>query len=93
MPPPVPLRVTVHVLEAFGAKVPGLHASELIVVATATLTVPPVPATAMASPAGEAPILLTRVTGRAVPPERVTDKVATTPSEMVLAFNPDATQV
>jgi hypothetical protein len=52
-PPPDPGRVTVHVLELPGTKVPGLHAMELIAVATPT--VPPVPVTAMASPVGETP--------------------------------------
>ena len=94
VPPPDPLRITVHVLEALGANVPGLHAIELIeLTAAATLTVPPVPVTAIASPVGEAPILLPIVTGRALLPDRVTDTVATTPLEMALEFIPHATQV
>jgi hypothetical protein len=91
IPPPDPLRITVQVLEALGAKDPGLHAMELIT--AATLTVPPVPVTAIASPVSEAPRLLLMVTGTPLLPERVTDRVATTPSEMVLEFNPDATHV
>jgi len=94
VPPLDPLRITVHVLEALGANVPGLHAIELIgLTGAATLTVPPVPVTAIASPVGEAPKLLLIVTGRAVLPDKVTDTVATTPLEMVPEFNPHATQV
>jgi hypothetical protein len=62
-------------------------------ITAATLTVPPVPVTAIASPVSEAPRLLLMVTGTPLLPERVTDRVATTPSEMVLEFNPDATHV
>ena len=91
IPPPDPLRITVQVLEAFGAKVPGLHAMELTTAATPA--VPPVPVTAIASPASEAPRLLLMVTGTPLLPARVTDKVATTPSVMTLEFNPHATQV
>lgn len=93
VPPPVPLRTTVQVLEALGATVAGLQAIELTVVVAVTPTMPPVAVMLMGSAAGEAPMLLLRVTGRAVAPARVIDRVATTPSEMVLAFNPDATQV
>ena len=94
VPPPDPARLTVQVLEALGARVPGLHAMELIeLTAVATLTVPPVPVTAIASPAGDAPRLLLIVTGTSLLPERVTDTVATTPSEMVVEFNPHATHV
>ena len=42
---------------------------------------------------GEAPRLLLIVIGRVVLPERVTDRMATTPSEMALEFNPHAMQV
>jgi hypothetical protein len=91
IPPTDPLRITVQVLEALGAKVPGLHAMELIT--AATLTVPPAPVTAIASPVGEAPRLLPMVTGTALLPDRVTDRVATTPSEMALEFNPHAAHV
>ena len=52
------------------------------------MTLPPVPVTAIGSPVGEAPRLLPIVTGRALLPDRVTDRVATTPSEMALEFNP-----
>ena len=94
VPPLDPLRVTVHVLEALGANVAGLHAIELIELTGAvTLTVPPVPVTVTASPVGEAPILLPIVTGRALLPDRVTERVATTPSEIALEFNPQATHV
>jgi hypothetical protein len=90
-PPPDPLRVTVHVLEVPGVKVPGLHAMELS--ATATPTVPPVPVIAIASPAGETPRLLPMVIGTVLLPDGVTDRVATTPSEMAVEFNPQAIQV
>jgi hypothetical protein len=94
VPPPDPLRITVHVLEALGANVPGLQAIELIeLITAAVLTVPPVPVTAIASPVGEAPILLLIVTGSAVLPDRVTDTVAMTPLEMALEVNPQATHV
>jgi hypothetical protein len=91
VPPPDPLRITVQVLAALGAKVPGLHAKELI--AAATLTVLPVPVTAIAPPVGEAPRLLLTVTGTALLPDRVTDRVATTPSGIILEFNPHAMHV
>jgi hypothetical protein len=56
VPPPDPLRVTVQVLEAFGASATGLHTTELMVLIAATvLTVPPVAVTATASPVGKAP--------------------------------------
>ena len=92
--PADPLIVTVQVLEAPGAKVPGLHTIELIeLLAAATLTVPPVPVTATALPAAEAPMLLPIVIGRALLPDRLTDRVATIPLEIMLEFNPQATQV
>ena len=90
VPPPDPLRTTVHVLEALGAKVPGLHAMELITGTAATLTMPPVPVTAIASPVNEAPRLLLMVIGTALLPDGVTDRVATTPLEIALGFNPHA---
>jgi hypothetical protein len=95
VPPPVPLRITVQVLEAPGAKIPGLHTIELIelIAGAATLTVPPVPVTAIASPIGEAPKTLPIVMGRLPVPDGVTDRVATTPSEIALEFNPQATHV
>ena len=94
VPPPDPLRVTVQVLEAPVAKVPGLHAMELIgVVTPETLMVPPVPVTEIASPVAEAPKLLLMLTGRGLLPDKLTDRVATTPLEMALEFNPHATQV
>jgi hypothetical protein len=93
VPPLDPLRTTVQVLEPLGAKDAGLHVIELIgFTAAATLTVPPVPVTVIASPVGEAPRLLT-VTGRLLLPDSVTDTVATTPLEIVLEFNAHATQV
>ena len=94
VPPADPLRVTVQVLEALGANVPGLHAIELMeLTPAATLTVPPTPVTAIGPPEGEAPILLLIVTGRALLPDRVTDTVAMTPLEMALEVNPHATHV
>ena len=93
MPPPDPLRVTVQVLEALGARVPGVQVDGGDREQEATLTVPPVPVTAISSPAGEAPRLLLTATGTSVLPDRVTDTVATTPSEMELEFNPQATHV
>ena len=91
IPPPDPLRITVQVLEALGAKLPGLHAMELTT--AATLTVPPVPVTTIASPVSEAPRLLLMVTGTPLLPDRVTDRVAIAPLEMVLEFNPQAMHV
>ena len=60
---------------------------------SATLTVLPVPVTAIAPPVGEAPRLLLTVTGTALLPDRVTDRVATTPSGIILEFNPHAMHV
>ncbi len=91
VPPPDPLSVTVQVLEAPEVNVPGLHVMELITVTAAVTDVAPVAVTAIASPAGEAPRLLLIVTGTASLPDGVTDRVATTPSEMALEFNPHAT--
>jgi hypothetical protein len=91
LPPPVPLRFTVQVLVALGANVPGLHTRELSTVAA--LTVPPVPATLMESPASEAPRLLLILTGTSALPDRVTDRVATIPLATELVFIPDAIQV
>ena len=91
IPPPDPLRITVQVLEAYGAKPPGLHAMELT--AAATLTVPPAPVMAIASPVSEALRLLLMVTGTPLLPDRVTDTVATIPLEMILEFSPHATHV
>jgi hypothetical protein len=88
LPPPAPLRITVQVLAAFGANVPGLQLKELI--AAATLTPPPRPARATGSPVAEAPIILLIVTGRAPPPESLTESVAITPVEMAVEFSPDA---
>ncbi len=94
VPPSDPLRITVQVLEVLGARVAGLHAIELIeVIALATLTVPPVPGRVIGSPAGEAPRPLLMVTGRELLPDRVVDRVATTPLEMALEFNPHVTHV
>jgi hypothetical protein len=94
VPPPDPLRMTVQLLEALGARFPGLQAMELIeLIPAATLTVPPVPVTETASPVGEAPKLLLIVTGRSLLPDRVTDSVATTPLEMALELIPHATHV
>lgn len=91
VPPPAPLRVTVQVLDSLGARFPGLHVMELIPLTT--LTAPPVPVTAISSPVGEAPRPLAIATGRPPLPDKVTDRVATTPSEIGFEFNPQATQV
>jgi hypothetical protein len=88
VPPPDPLRITVQVLEALGAEVPGMHVMELIKLTI--LTVPPVPVMATASPVSEAPKLLLMVIGTTLLPDRVTDRTAITPSEMILEFNPHA---
>jgi hypothetical protein len=94
VPPPVALRVTVQVVEALGASVVGLHASELREgVPRETETVPPVPVTAIGLPVGDEPRLLATLIGAELLPNRVTERVATTPSEMALLFNPHATQV
>jgi hypothetical protein len=89
--PPDPPRTTVQVLEAFGARVDGLHAKELNT--EEALTEPPVPATAIASPAGEAPSPLLTLIGASAAPDRVTDTVATIPSGIAVEFIPHATQV
>jgi hypothetical protein len=83
----------VQVVEAFGAKVDGLHVMELMTEIPLTETVPPLPATAIASPNGEAPRPLLTLTGASAAPDRVTDTLATTPSGMALEFTPHATQV
>lgn len=88
LPPPEPFRITVQVLAAVGASVPGLQVKELMV--AATFTPPPTPVTATGSPVPEAPILLVMVTGRAPAPESVTERVAITPLEMAVEFNPHA---
>ena len=93
MPPPGPSRVTVQLLEALGARIPGVHVREVIPVTAVTLTTPPVPVTAISSPASEAPRLLPIATGRLLLLESVSDRVATTPSEIGFEFNPQATQV
>jgi hypothetical protein len=94
VPPPVPLRVTVQVVEAPGANVAGLQASELREgVPTETATVPPVPVTAIELPVGDEPTLPVTLMGTEVLPNSVTERVATTPSEIALLFNPHATQV
>src|SRR5260370_973423 len=94
VPPPDPLRMTVQVLTTPGATGPGLHTIKWIeVLRGGTLTVPPVPVTVTASPVGEAPRVLVILTGRALPPDGVIDKVATTPSEIGVVFNPQATHM
>ena len=94
VPPPVALRVTVQVVEALGASVVGLHASELREgVPRETETVPPVPITATGLPVGDEPRLPATLMGKEVLPNRVIERVATTPSEIALLFNPHATQV
>jgi hypothetical protein len=96
VPPPVPLRATVQVVEAPGASVAGLHASELregVPTETETATVPPVPVMATGLPVGDEPRLLATLMGTEVLPDRLTESVATTPSEIALLFNPHATHV
>jgi hypothetical protein len=94
VPPPDPARIRVQVLDAPGARVPGVQTMELIgLTAPATLTVPPVAVTAVESPAAAAPTELVIVSGASLLPERATETVATTPSEMVLEFIPHATHV
>ena len=95
LPPPVPLRATLQRLEESGARVTGVQEMELIVVTplVPTLTPPPLPVTAIVSPAGEAPKLLPMPIGAALLPDKVTETVATTPSEMVVEFTPQATHV
>ena len=95
VPPPDPLRTTVHVLEALGAKVPGPHAMEVIAVTVTgvTLTMPPVPVIEIALPEEEAAVLLLMAMGTEVLAEGVTDKVATTPPKITLEFNPHVMHV
>jgi len=94
VPPPDPVRTTVQVLEAFCSKAPGLHTIELIALtAVATLAVPPVAGRTIELPVGDAPRLLVIETGASLLPERVTDTVAITPSEIAVEFNPQATHV
>jgi hypothetical protein len=97
VPPSVPLRATLQRLEERGPKVPGVQVMELIVVTgvTPALTMipPSLPVTVIASPAGEAPKLLLMLIGAALPPDKVTETEATTPFEMVVEFNPHATQL
>jgi len=96
VPPPVPLRATLQTLEERGPRVPGVQEMELMIVTgepPLTVTLPPLPVTAIAPPVGEAPKLLLMPIGTALPPERVTETVAITPSEMAAEFNPQATHV
>ena len=97
MIPPIALRVIVQVPEESGVIVPGLQTMELIDVAgkrsVLTVTPPPLAVTAIASPAGDAPKASTILIGTAFALERVTDTVATTPSEIGLEFSPQATHV
>jgi hypothetical protein len=89
-----PLRRTVQVLEAPGTTVPGLHAMETMeLIPAATVTLPPAPVTAMGSPVGDAPRPLRTLTGRVLLPDRVSERVATSPSEIGLLFNPHAMHV
>jgi len=93
VPPVDPLTVMVQLLEAFGARVSGLQAMELIVSTETTDTVPPVLVTAIASPVADELRLLLRVNGASVLPDMVSDTVATTPSAMEFELNPHATHV
>ncbi len=91
-PPPDPSRVTVQVLAALGARLPGVHVIAVMPVTAVTLTTPPVPVTAISSPASEAPRVLPIATGRLLPAS-VSDRVAITPSEIGFEFRPQATHV
>ena len=57
-----------------------------------TVTLPPLLVTAIAQ-VDEAPKLLLMPIDTPLPPERVTETVAITPSEMAAEFNPQATHV
>jgi hypothetical protein len=92
--PVMALTVTVHELEALGAKVVGAHARLLSVMAGAvTPIVPPVAVTAIGSPAAVEPIAFVRLTVAPLLPDRVTLTVATLPLAIVVAFIPYATQM
>jgi hypothetical protein len=93
VPPPAPSRVTVQVLVALGARLPGLQAMEVIPSLTLTLTTPPVPVTGISSPAGVEARLFATSIERLLLPAGVSDKVATTPSEIGFEFEPQAMQV
>jgi len=96
-PPPGagPVRVTVQVELLFGFKLPGRHDNELSVGAgAAVVTVPPVPARVMASPAGDAARLLEMpITALGTPAARVRLTTATMPFAVTVASVPFMMQV
>jgi hypothetical protein len=95
VPPSVPLSVTVHAVEESGPIFAGLQMMELIVVMGAPVaeTPPPLPAIASASPVGKVLRALMTLIGSALPFDRVTDTVATTPSGITLELYPHPIQV
>jgi hypothetical protein len=95
VPPPVPLSATLQTLEERGPRVPGVQEIELMTITgepPPTVTLPPLLVTAIA-PVDDAPKLLLMPIDTPLPPERVTETVAITPSEMAAEFNPHATHV
>ena len=92
-PPPGPSRVTVQVLEVLGARLPGAHVREVMPVTAVIPTVPPVPVTAISSPAGDAPRLLLMVTGRRCCPKGSLTGWRRLHRRSGSEFNPQATQV
>jgi hypothetical protein len=94
VPPLDPLRTTVQVLDAPGARDAGLHAIELIELpAGLTLTAPPVLVIVTALPVIVAPKLPVSAMGTLAAPEGVTFTVATTPLEMGVECIPHAMHV
>ena len=96
VPPPVPLRATRQTLEERGPSVPGVQEMELMTVTGGepppTVTLPPLLVTGIA-PVDEAPKPSVMPIDTLFPPERVTETVAMTPSEIAAEFNPQATHV
>jgi len=87
------LSVTVHVLDAPGARLTGAHVRLLTVVEATGVTVPPVLVMLMLVPVGEAPRTLVTLIDAVLLPESVTVTAAMTPSPIVVAFIPAAIQV
>ncbi len=85
------LTVTVHVLDAPGARFAGMHARLLM--AGRTPTEPPVPVIPMPLPAAEAASGLLTAIAAALFPNRLIVTVAITPSPITLELKPDATHV
>lgn len=94
-PPSDPLSVTVQVVEESGLTVAGLQMRELIVVTGAPVAEmpPPLPVMETASPVGKVLRALMTLIGSALPLDRVTDTVATTPSEITLELYPHTMHV